>query len=179
MPPQFSDVARLLNMYQLWLDDLYPRAKFADALAIIEKLGHSKRMQIMRKEWINEGKPRRYDDDFSQTKDTEQREQPIEMHTSAEQQFNDTFENAHAADVQQPHNDKNMESIEQTGSDSLFVSDDEEDVSKEDMDAPMDELDELLAQAPLKPPSPVLNVGMPVANFDDDMEAMADLGEDW
>jgi replication fork protection complex subunit Csm3/Swi3 len=55
---KFSDVARLLNMYQLWLDDLYPRAKFADGLAIIEKLGHSKRIQMMRKEWIEEGKPK-------------------------------------------------------------------------------------------------------------------------
>ncbi|KAL2355285.1 chromosome segregation in meiosis protein 3 [Cryomyces antarcticus] len=54
---EFSDVARLLNMYQLWLDDLYPRAKFADGLTIIEKLGHSKRMQMMRKQWIDEGKP--------------------------------------------------------------------------------------------------------------------------
>lgn len=50
-------MARLLNAYQLWLDDLYPRAKFADGLAIIEKLGHKKRMQTMRREWINEGKP--------------------------------------------------------------------------------------------------------------------------
>ena len=50
-------MARLLNVYQLWLDDLYPRAKFADGLAIIEKLGHTKRMQTMRREWINEGKP--------------------------------------------------------------------------------------------------------------------------
>ena len=49
-------MARLLNTYQLWLDDLYPRAKFADGLAIIEKLGHTKRMQIMRREWISEGK---------------------------------------------------------------------------------------------------------------------------
>lgn len=46
-------------MYQLWLDDLYPRAKFADALTIIEKVGHTKRMQLMRKDWIDEGKPRR------------------------------------------------------------------------------------------------------------------------
>lgn len=50
-------MARLLNVYQLWLDDLYPRAKFADGLAIIERLGHTKRMQTMRREWINEGKP--------------------------------------------------------------------------------------------------------------------------
>ena len=51
-------MARLLSVYQLWLDDLYPRAKFADGLAIIEKLGHTKRMQTMRREWIDEGKPR-------------------------------------------------------------------------------------------------------------------------
>lgn len=51
-------MARLLNAFQLWLDDLYPRAKFADGLAIIEGLGHTKRMQTMRREWIQEGKPR-------------------------------------------------------------------------------------------------------------------------
>ncbi|EXJ67971.1 uncharacterized protein A1O5_08585 [Cladophialophora psammophila CBS 110553] len=54
---EFSDVARLLNYYQLWLDNLYPRAKFADGLQLIEKVGHSRRMQVMRKEWIDEGKP--------------------------------------------------------------------------------------------------------------------------
>jgi replication fork protection complex subunit Csm3/Swi3 len=54
---QFSDVAQLLRTYQFWLDDLYPRAKFADGLAIIERLGHSKRMQVMRKAWIDESKP--------------------------------------------------------------------------------------------------------------------------
>lgn len=52
-------MARLLNIYQLWLDDLYPRAKFTDGLAMIEKLGHTKRMQMMRREWINEGKSRK------------------------------------------------------------------------------------------------------------------------
>jgi replication fork protection complex subunit Csm3/Swi3 len=51
-------VAQLLRTYQLWLDDLYPRAKFADGLAIIEKLGHSKRMQITRRTWIDESKPK-------------------------------------------------------------------------------------------------------------------------
>ncbi|KAL8897910.1 MAG: hypothetical protein Q9207_006964 [Kuettlingeria erythrocarpa] len=53
---EYSDLASLLYLYQLWLDDLYPRAKFADGLAMIEKLGHSKRIQAMRREWINEGK---------------------------------------------------------------------------------------------------------------------------
>ncbi|PYI12109.1 chromosome segregation in meiosis protein 3 [Aspergillus sclerotiicarbonarius CBS 121057] len=55
---EFSDAARLLNFYQLWLDDLFPRAKFADGLAMIEKLGHSKRLQTMRREWIEEEKPK-------------------------------------------------------------------------------------------------------------------------
>jgi replication fork protection complex subunit Csm3/Swi3 len=55
---QFSDVALLLRTYQLWLDDLYPRAKFADGLAIVEKLGHKKSMQRLRSEWINENQPK-------------------------------------------------------------------------------------------------------------------------
>ncbi|EZF30908.1 hypothetical protein GY631_4659 [Trichophyton interdigitale] len=63
---EFSDAGRLLNFYRLWLDELYPRAKFTDTLATIEKLGHSKRVQVMRREWIDEGKPRPEvdDDDF-------------------------------------------------------------------------------------------------------------------
>ncbi|KAL9058353.1 MAG: hypothetical protein Q9162_001808 [Coniocarpon cinnabarinum] len=40
--------------HELWLDELFPKAKFADGLSIIEKVGHSRRMQIMRREWIDE-----------------------------------------------------------------------------------------------------------------------------
>lgn len=47
----------MLAFYQLWLDDLFPKARFHDALAMVEKMGHKKRMQAMRMEWINEGKP--------------------------------------------------------------------------------------------------------------------------
>jgi replication fork protection complex subunit Csm3/Swi3 len=47
----------LLRTYQLWLHDLYPRAKFNDGLAIIEKLGHTKSLQRLRCGWINETKP--------------------------------------------------------------------------------------------------------------------------
>ncbi|CEL02443.1 hypothetical protein ASPCAL03613 [Aspergillus calidoustus] len=60
---EFSDLARLLNFYQLWLDDLFPRAKFADGLAMIERLGHSKRIQTMRRAWIDEEKPKTTGDD--------------------------------------------------------------------------------------------------------------------
>lgn len=55
---QYSDAARLLSMYQLWLDDLFPKARFLDALAMVEKEGHKKRMQIQRMAWINEGRPK-------------------------------------------------------------------------------------------------------------------------
>jgi replication fork protection complex subunit Csm3/Swi3 len=55
---QYSDAARLLAFYQLWLDDLFPKARFLDALAMVEKTGHKRQMQTMRMEWINEGKPR-------------------------------------------------------------------------------------------------------------------------
>jgi len=55
---EFQDVSRLLNTYQLWLDSLYPKANFADGITIIEKLGHKKRIQVMRKEWIDEDRPK-------------------------------------------------------------------------------------------------------------------------
>ncbi|KAJ5929697.1 hypothetical protein N7454_006647 [Penicillium verhagenii] len=61
---QFSDATRLLNFYQLWLDDLYPRAKFSDGLAMIEKLGHTKRIQTMRREWIDEEKRKVFERDM-------------------------------------------------------------------------------------------------------------------
>jgi len=51
-------MARLLNTYQLWLDDLFPKAKFADGLVMVEKVGHKKQLQMMRREWIDEGKPK-------------------------------------------------------------------------------------------------------------------------
>ncbi|KAG6060334.1 hypothetical protein E4U32_003513 [Claviceps aff. humidiphila group G2b] len=64
---EFSDAARLLSFYQIWLDDLFPKAKFLDALAMVEKLGHKKQIVVARNEILNEGKPKAQedqDDDF-------------------------------------------------------------------------------------------------------------------
>ena len=58
---EFSDISRLLNTYQLWLDDFFPRAKFKDALTDVEKVGHSKRMQVMRRAWLDATKPQQRD----------------------------------------------------------------------------------------------------------------------
>ncbi|KAF4991324.1 hypothetical protein FGRMN_7887 [Fusarium graminum] len=55
---EFSDASRLLSFYQLWLDDLFPKAKFLDALAMVEKAGHKKRITISRSDYINESKPK-------------------------------------------------------------------------------------------------------------------------
>ncbi|KAI2464385.1 Swi3-domain-containing protein [Annulohypoxylon bovei var. microspora] len=55
---EFSDTAKLLSFYQLWFDDLFPKAKFLDAAAMAEKAGHKKYIRMKRMEWIDEGKPR-------------------------------------------------------------------------------------------------------------------------
>ncbi|KAK5137493.1 hypothetical protein LTR08_008471 [Meristemomyces frigidus] len=68
---EFTDISRLLNTYQLWLDDLYPRAKFRDALGMVEKLGHSKRMQVTRRTWIDATKPSRREDSPERLGDVE------------------------------------------------------------------------------------------------------------
>jgi len=58
---EYSDISRVLSTYQLWLDDLFPKAKFRDALQIVEKVGHTKRMQVERRVWLDETKPHRRD----------------------------------------------------------------------------------------------------------------------
>ncbi|KAH6628785.1 chromosome segregation in meiosis protein 3 [Chaetomium tenue] len=55
---EFSDAARLLSFYQEWLDDLFPKATFLDALAMVEKTGHKTTMRSARQKWIDELKPR-------------------------------------------------------------------------------------------------------------------------
>lgn len=59
---EFSDCARLLSFYQEWLDDLFPKATFLDALAMVEKAGHKTTMRNARLKWIDEGKPRSAED---------------------------------------------------------------------------------------------------------------------
>ncbi|KAM0472212.1 hypothetical protein ACHAPX_008893 [Trichoderma viride] len=60
---EFSDASRLLSFYQLWLDDLFPKARFLDALAMVEKAGHKKALVTARDGWINEGRTKASNDD--------------------------------------------------------------------------------------------------------------------
>ncbi|KAL2198865.1 replication fork protection component Swi3-domain-containing protein [Corynascus similis CBS 632.67] len=63
---EFSDAARLLSFYQEWLDDLFPKATFLDALAMVEKTGHKTTMRNARLNWIDETKPRATTADFEE-----------------------------------------------------------------------------------------------------------------
>jgi replication fork protection complex subunit Csm3/Swi3 len=152
----------MLNMYQLWLDDLYPRAKFADALAIIEKVGHTKRMQVMRKDWIDEGKPRRATD-----RDEEDIEENVPERPSTEQIT------------------ATMEGIEQDqGAEEQQYGAEEQAQAKEGADPDEDELDALLAESAQFSTStsktlPSRTAGTVDDPFADEMEAMADMGGMW
>ncbi|KAK5108943.1 hypothetical protein LTR62_007658 [Meristemomyces frigidus] len=55
---EFSDIGRLLGMYQLWSDDMFPKAKFRDGIKMIENLGRGKRMGVMRRSWMDGTKAR-------------------------------------------------------------------------------------------------------------------------
>ncbi|BFZ61213.1 chromosome segregation in meiosis-related protein [Saitoella coloradoensis] len=65
---EFRDLSNLLNFYQLWAHGVYPKASFRDFLTMTEKLGHSKRMRVVRAEWI----------ETERRKDTAQEEEKLE-----------------------------------------------------------------------------------------------------
>ncbi|KAL2443761.1 Chromosome segregation in meiosis protein 3 [Exophiala dermatitidis] len=158
---EFSDVARLLNYYQLWLDNLYPRAKFADGLQLIEKVGHSKRMQTMRKEWIDEGKPGYVKEKASKPQDGEK-----------EKEIDDLYGGDERAD-------RRTSNEMAPGDDSLFIPDTRASDDVPDFNDEMpedDELDALLAEQetagsarPAPPPS------RSKRTIDDDSEGEDDL----
>jgi replication fork protection complex subunit Csm3/Swi3 len=158
----------MLNMYQLWLDDFYPRAKFADGLAIIEKLGHTKRVQYMRKQWIDEGKPRHA------TEQDEDDVEPIELDQTlqADREHMEGVETENLLQSQEGGASRH-ELIDGTGDTAGATVDGDPD---------MDELDALLAEsagptmlANLQTKAAITQVEDP---FADEMEAMAEI-EDW
>ena len=170
----------------MWLDDLYPRAKFADGLAIIEKLGHKKRMQVMRKEWISESKLKRTED-VNSTRSSEQasaneRRSPLKA-SSPDQATN---EDAPADHDGLRGSTSNLDAAgnqiltsNAAAEESLFIPDggDEED------QPPEDDLDAILAESEARrltindAQEPSGSPNMTVDHFADDEEAMA--GGNW
>lgn len=160
----------MLNMYQLWLDDLYPRAKFADGLAMIENLGHKKRIQYMRKEWIDEGKPKHAAETDSEDDGTAN---PVE----AVEQSIEQMEGLQMESTSEDHTPKRQEELSRQTKDSARAP------SNEEPDE--DELDALLAEtsAPnalmTSASQPPKIVSTEDDMFADDMEAMAELEGMW
>lgn len=72
-----------MSFYQLWLDDLFPKAKFLDALSMVEKAGHKNQLRLKRIQWIDEGRPKPAgfedgdDDVFGDANQPEEREPAV------------------------------------------------------------------------------------------------------
>ena len=165
---------------------------------MIEKLGHKKRLQTMRRQWIDEGKPHRQ----------QNHEQDTEPEASEEARTNNATEtrtDALPVSVERPrtppqgeHQDDDLYSAtpqavlnqrrkerEAAAEESLFLTDED----AEDGATPSeDELDALLAEDTLKDLNPAAvnaqqartDVKRSLAdNFDDEEEAMAGMDDMW
>ncbi|KAK9367800.1 replication fork protection component Swi3-domain-containing protein [Lipomyces kononenkoae] len=56
---EYHYLGRLLECYQVWAHQLFPKANFEDFLAITEQLGRKNQMKVVRRQWIDEWKPAR------------------------------------------------------------------------------------------------------------------------
>ena len=194
-------MARLLSLYQLWLDDLFPRAKFADGLAIIEKLGHTKHMQTMRREWIEEGKPKDTAADDSaasgqfakQQQQPELQRRPSKSKSDSSERLNidgalqSSFTSAVGHEEPVSVNSQSSQGLTKAdrhdapGDESLFISDYEGDDQPPD-----DDLDALLAEDAQNLTSNTCREATAAAkqaagtdDFDDEMEVMAGMEDMW
>lgn len=189
-------MAHLLNTYQLWLDALYPRAKFADGLAIIEKLGHTKKMQLLRRDWINESKVQVTK---NETSDHDQKPAPVEQRESElrrspsthskeipSHESNPTAESTSHGDLNSIRSSTAVPTsnwpINQDPNEGLFVSENEggDQSSEDDLDTIRieDIIDDPRTRksdfgSPQASPVAIERSG---AEFDDEMEAMASMG---
>ncbi|KAF2097938.1 Swi3-domain-containing protein [Rhizodiscina lignyota] len=188
---EFSDVQKLLSLYQLWLDDLYPRAKFADGLAMLEKLGHTKRMQMMRKEWIDEGKPK-----VQATEQEDEEQQGDDMNPAAsETAASEPTGNKQTAQPENPSRSTAGDSGAESGSEGRIGANGASSERPEPVEQPDDdELDALLAESANKDAgtthhSSLFGNGAATSDaqqgrvqedeFADEMDAMAEMDDMW
>ncbi|CCF46554.1 chromosome segregation in meiosis protein 3 [Colletotrichum higginsianum] len=175
---EFSDAARLLTFYQLWLDDLFPKAKFLDALAMVEKAGHKKQIALKRMDWINEGKPKPWKVDEDNIKGQAQ--------TMAQQNDNIPLAPAQSTSTgQQPlPRSRTPEGGDVPEEDDLYDATPRQQVkerfrpSHEESDG--EDLDALMAEANIttKTQDPAVNPGA-VEEFADEEAAMAEMDGLW
>lgn len=51
---ELADLDRIIEGYQFWAHELYPKAKFRDVIKIVSKVGKTRSMKSRRREFINE-----------------------------------------------------------------------------------------------------------------------------
>ena len=152
---------------------------------MIEKVGHSKRMQVMRKQWIDEGKPRNrladYEDNTEGTREKHNSSTTVPQNGPINQ--NSDTQSTEVRKTGEPP----VRRIEAGGEESLFVTDDE--AENHDMQPEEDELDALLAEDAAKsifgngiakqtkpPEKPQVESR---DEFADEMEAMEGMDHEW
>ena len=182
---EFSDVGRMLRMYQLWLDDLYPRAKFADGLAMIEKVGHGRRMVMQRRAWVEEGKPKDSVEDGGDVAPEEDEAAVGAMQQHGGDIVEQVGDDSDGDDIDPFDLDFGRPKVGEGGTEGKK----DDNAEKQDGNEPdEDELDALLAaeefpaqQQTSIPSRPAATQRQPPAepSFDDDEEAMRDMDDLW
>lgn len=177
-----------MTFYQLWLDDLYPKAKFRDALTLVEKAGHKKRLAMARAEWLNEHKPKSADNDEDLDLQDGQR-----TPTQAVPPEDDIYGSTPQANRARPPTASRL--ISQSNGmpddddlDALMAEAEGQDTGKQPsrpaaggVDEDMDDLDAMMAESEahsntVPKPAPAAAAQ---TSFDDDEEAMRDMDGIW
>ncbi|OHE93337.1 chromosome segregation in meiosis protein 3 [Colletotrichum orchidophilum] len=178
---EFSDAARLLSFYQLWLDDLFPKAKFLDALAMVEKAGHKRQIGVKRMEWIDESKPKPGD------ADEERAEDPVEK---AAQQRDETTIAPISTTVTEQQNPGTPEQVDNVDVEDIYDStplarkQDMEGFRPQPGEPEDDDLDALMAEADAATQALASTFSEPIGksaedDFADEEAAMAEMDGLW
>ncbi|RKF58494.1 Chromosome segregation in meiosis protein 3 [Erysiphe neolycopersici] len=189
---EFSDISNLLNVYQLWLDDLFPKARFLDALALVEKLGHKKTIQAMRMSWINESKLSSIANNEPRSENPSARKENSETTSLnlsddilpvSQENMNVVAEDDLYDATPQPMSPRDSETL----SPSISILDQPAFLSEKNTnEVPDDELDTLMAEGVELSKKAQADVKMAYSTdrnknlcFDDEEEAMAEMDLEW
>lgn len=180
-----------MTFYQLWLDDLYPKAKFRDALAMVEKAGHKKRLAMARAEWLNEHKPKSADKDDDLDLPTLQDGQRTP--TQGVPPEDDIYGSTPQANRARPPTTGRL--ISQSNGmpddddlDALMAEAEEQDTGRQPSrpaaggdDEDMDDLDAMMAESEAHANSvpKAAPAAAPRTSFDDEEEAMREMDDMW
>ncbi|KAK6543277.1 chromosome segregation in meiosis- protein [Orbilia ellipsospora] len=144
---EISDLKRLLKFYQIWADNLYPKAKFQDAIELIDKLGSSRSMHNKREEWIQEEKMQQTDEDNKLVQKAREALKIDSKEYDAAGRLVLRIGNTSRIDIESRPDEVTEASTSRlerdTNENSLFFHDDDEDDELSDLDALLREAEKL------------------------------------